>query len=98
LLDAGPLALSHAWSLAGERLDDASAAESLALGEAAVRSLIARGLVVLREPGAPGTDADAPGAATAWQDVTDDRLEVALRAVDSWGGGAVGALQIARRG
>lgn len=98
MVEAEPLALVQAWRLAAERLGDASAAESLALGEAAVRSLIGRGLVVLREPGAPGTDADAPGAATAWQDVSEDRVEAALREVEGWGDGAPGALQIARRG
>jgi hypothetical protein len=97
MLDGAPVALAQAWSMAAQRLDDASAAESLALGEAAVRSLIARGLVVLRQAGAPGANADAPGAATAWQDLPEDRVEAALRAVESWGGGEAGALQIARR-
>ncbi len=96
LLDAGPVALSRAWALAGERLGDAPAAESLALGELAVRSLVARGLVVLREAGAPGADDSGPGAATVWQVVTGDRVESALRAPESWGGGERAALQIAR--
>ncbi len=98
IVDGAPVTLAQAWRMAAQRLGDASAAESLALGEAAVHSLIGRGLVVLREGGAPGADADAPGAATAWQDVTEDRVEAALRALDSWGDGVVGALQIARRG
>jgi hypothetical protein len=97
MVDGAPVALAQAWRMATERLGDASAAESLALGEAAVRSLIGRGLVVLREPGAPGADAEAPGAATPSQGVPEDRVETALRAVDSWADGAPGALQIARR-
>ena len=98
LLDTGPLALARAWGLAAERLGDSSAAESLALAELAVRSLVGRGLVVLREPGAPGADGDEPGTATAWQAVADDRLDVVLRAVDGWAGGEHVALQIARKG
>jgi hypothetical protein len=97
LLDGGPLALARAWSLAAERLGGVSAAESLALGELAVRSLLARGLVVLRESASPGADGDRPGAATAWQVVTDDRVGPALRAIDSWAGGEGAALQIARK-
>jgi hypothetical protein len=98
MVDGAPVALAQAWRLAAERLGDASAADALSLGEAAVRSLIGRGLVVLCQPRAPGADADAPGAATAWQDVPEDRVEAALRAVDSWADGAPGALQIARKG
>ncbi|HEX4465646.1 MAG TPA: hypothetical protein VH025_00535 [Solirubrobacteraceae bacterium] len=98
MVDGAPVALAQAWRLAAERLGDASAADALSLGEAAVRSLIGRGLVVLCQPRAPGADADAPGAATAWQDVPGDRVEAALRAVDSWADGAPGALQIARKG
>jgi hypothetical protein len=97
LLDVEPVALSRTWGLAAERLGDASSAESLALAELAVRSLVGRGLAVLRESGLPGADGDGPGAATAWQVVTDDRVDVALRAGESWGAGERGALQIARK-
>jgi hypothetical protein len=86
LLDAGPAQLSRVWALASERLGDASAAESLALAEHAVRSLVGRRLVVLRGGG------DAGGA-----DVGDDRLQERLRAVESWTGGQAGSLAIARR-
>jgi hypothetical protein len=86
LLDAGPAQLSRAWALASERLGDASAAESLALAERAVRSLLARGLVVLQ------VDGRADAAAGA-----DGRVEAQLRAVDSWAGGQTGSLAIARR-
>ncbi len=98
LLDDGPVALSRVWSVAAERLGDASAAESLALAERSVQSLVGRGLVVLREAAAPGSDGGAPGAATSWQVVSDDRVGAALRAVGSWGGEAAReALQIARK-
>jgi hypothetical protein len=97
LLDEGPLALSRAWSVSAERLGDASAPESLALAERAVRSLVGRGLAVLREAEAPGADGDEPGSATAWRVVAEARVEPALREVASWGGGERGALQIARK-
>ncbi|MEA2225548.1 MAG: hypothetical protein QOE67_830, partial [Solirubrobacteraceae bacterium] len=86
LLDAGPALLSRAWALASQRLGDASAADSLALAEQAVRSLVARGLVVL----ATGGDAGAT-------DVHSEPLEARLRAVDSWGDSEAGSLWIARR-
>jgi hypothetical protein len=97
LLDGGPVALSRAWSVAAERLGDASAAESLALAERAVHSLVGRALAVLREPSAPGADGDEPGSATPWQVVNDDRVDPALRDAASWGAGERGALQIARK-
>ncbi|MHB8235117.1 MAG: hypothetical protein ACYDHT_10745, partial [Solirubrobacteraceae bacterium] len=43
MADGAPVALAQAWRMAAERLGDASAADSLALCEAAVRSLIGRG-------------------------------------------------------
>jgi hypothetical protein len=87
LLGAGPAPLSRAWQLAGEHLDDASAAESLALAEQAVRSLLTRGLAVLQSDRA----GDAPI-------VDEQRIEPALRSVDSWAAGQPESLQIARRG
>jgi hypothetical protein len=86
LLDAGPAGLSRAWALASERLGDASAAESLALAEQAVRSLVARGLVVLQTGGGDGA-----------AEVDSERLEVRLSAVDSWVHGDAASLAIARR-
>jgi len=86
LLDAGPAQLSRAWALASERRGDASAAESLALAEQSVRSLLARGLVVLQV-----------GAEAGATQVGDGRVEAALRAVESWAGGEAAALAIARR-
>lgn len=46
-LSEGPRRLSLAWGLAAARLDGATPAESLALAEAAVRSLLERGLLEL---------------------------------------------------
>lgn len=98
VLDAQPIALSSAWRLAAERLGDASAAESLALAELAVRSLAARGLVALAQAGDARPDELAPGGSTdAAATIADDRIDAALRAVDSWTGGGSGMLQIARR-
>ena len=88
LLDAGPAQLSRAWALASERLGDAPAAESLALAEQAVRSLVGRGLVV--PAGERRRGREAGRGAT-------DRLEAGLRAVESWAGGQAGSVAIARR-
>jgi hypothetical protein len=97
MLDAQPLTLSSAWSLAAVRLGDASAAESLALAELAVRSLAGRGLVVLSNAGDTQPDGSSPGAPVqVAQAIADDRVDAALRAVESWAGGEHGALQIAR--
>jgi hypothetical protein len=97
LLDERPLELARVWNLAAERLGDASAAESLALAEQAVRSLLGRALVVLCEPAtAPGSGRDA-AAGAAGAVVAEDRLEAALRTPDSWHAGEQGTLQIARR-
>jgi hypothetical protein len=97
LLDEEPVVLGRVWSLAAERLSDASAAQSLALAEHAVRSLVGRGLAVLREPDKPGVDGDGPEAAKAWQAVTDDRVEAVLREGENWGGSERRTLQIARK-
>jgi hypothetical protein len=86
LLDTGALSLSRVWQLASERPGHAPAAESLALAEQAVRSLVGRGLVVLRS----GGDVDAA-------ELAGDRVEAGLRAVESWAGDQAGSLAIARR-
>ena len=57
-LDAGSVPLARVWQLAHERLDGRAPSESLALAELAVRSLLRRGLVVLRRG-----DAEPPEAA-----------------------------------
>jgi hypothetical protein len=97
LLDERPVALARAWNLAAERLGDPSAAESLALAEQAVRSLLGRALVVLCEPAATGEAGEPEGGSGAGPTVAEERVEASLRAVDSWSGGERGALQIARR-
>jgi hypothetical protein len=86
LLDTGALPLSRVWQFASERPCHAPAAESLALAEQAVRSLVGRGLVVLRS----GGDEDAA-------ELAGDRVEAGLRAVASWAGDQAGSLAIARR-
>lgn len=86
LLDTGALSLSRVWQLASERPGHAPAAESLALAEQAVRSLVGRGLVVLRSR----SDGDAA-------ELAGDRVEAGLRAVESWAGDQAGSLAIARR-
>jgi hypothetical protein len=96
-LDAAPVALSRAWRLAAERLGDASASQSLALAELAVRSLVARGLAVLCEGAQRPGETDARHAAAGVQAVGDDRIDAALRAVESWSGGDRASLQIARK-
>jgi hypothetical protein len=84
-LDAGPAALVAVWTAAAERLDRPPAADALSLAELAVRSLLARGLVVLQAA------ADGGGPA-----IGDERVEAALRAAASWGDGVPDALAIAR--
>jgi hypothetical protein len=86
LLDAGPAPLSRAWTLASERLGEASAAEALALAEQAVRSLVARELVFLQSSAGDGAT-----------DVASDQLQARLRAVHSWFDGGAASLAIARR-
>ncbi len=86
LLDTGPAALSVVWTTAAERLDRATAAEALELAELAVRSLVARGLVLLQA-----------GAEGGGQAIGDERVETSLRAVESWGDSGPGALVIARK-
>jgi hypothetical protein len=85
LLNTAPVSLARVWQLASERLGDASASASLALAEQAVRSLVARGLVVLRS----GGDEDAA-------ELAGDRVEEGLRAIASWAGEQAGSLAIAR--
>ena len=82
LLDSGPVAVPRVWQLAGARLPERPAAESLALAERAIRSLLARGLAVLLQ------DGDALG---------DDQIDGALRAVESWSDRVPGSLTIARK-
>jgi hypothetical protein len=94
-LDEGPLTLASVWRLAGARLPNRPASESLALGEQAIRSLLERGLVVLQAlpVGAPVEEGGEPALA----DVAHGQLEPALRAIEGWAGGAQSALLGIRR-
>ena len=90
LLDDGALPPARAWELARTRLDHASAADSLALAERAVRSLLRRGLIVLTWLQADATRGPVLAEADA---------DVALSASETWGGGGHrhGPLLIARK-
>jgi hypothetical protein len=85
LLDDGPVPPARVWGVAQERLPGGTAAESLGLGEAAIRSLLARRLVVLRHFGAG--ERSAEGANAAARDVGAGEIESLLRAAESWAGG-----------
>jgi hypothetical protein len=82
LLDRGQVGASQVWRLAQPRLPERSAADSLALTERAIRSLLSRGLAVLQR------DGDALG---------EQQVDSALRAVESWSDGETAALAIARK-
>jgi hypothetical protein len=94
-LDQGPVTLARVWRLAGARLRDRPSSEGLALGERAIRSLLERGLVVLQAlpVGTPVEEGSEP----ALEDVAQEQLEPALRAIDGWAGGAQSALLGIRR-
>jgi len=78
-LDAGPAPLARVWRLADDRLSGRAPAESLALTERAVRSLLARGLIVVRrDQGAGGTGV---GGSETVGIAAIDRM---LASVDSW--------------
>jgi hypothetical protein len=86
LLDDGSLPPSRVWEVARMRTSGGSAADSLALAERAVRSLLGRGLVVVRR--AEGSD-DALGV---------EEVEAALAAAETWTGGeGAEAIVIARK-
>ncbi|HXP36788.1 MAG TPA: hypothetical protein VN817_03395, partial [Solirubrobacteraceae bacterium] len=65
-------------------------AEALALADGAVRSLLGRGLVVLR-----GHDAD--GAATG-DALSTEQVETALGSIDAWAVGERSSVAIVRKG
>jgi len=112
LLEGGAVAPSRVWSMAQQRLGGharaASAAEALALAERAVRSLLGRGLAVLRRDregdGPAGSDGEAGGEGQAGGDGTGGELvapeqeETVLAAVETWAGGGPRPVVIARKG
>jgi len=83
LLDRAPVDVSQLWQLAQSRLPERPLAESLALAEQSLRSLLARRLVTLRRGG------EALG---------EEHVEHALRDIASWSDGEQGALSIVRVG
>jgi hypothetical protein len=87
LLDDGPVMPMRVWRLAQERLVGRPPAEALALAERAVRSLLARRLVILlaATPSANGTT------------LSDAQVETALGTADVWGGGGSSPVVIARK-
>jgi hypothetical protein len=95
MLDEGPVTLACVWRLAGARLRDRPSSEGLALGERAIRSLLQRGLVVLQALPV-GTPVDG-GSEPTLEDVAQEQLEPALRAIEGWAGGAQSALLGIRR-
>jgi hypothetical protein len=89
-LDEGPLAPVRVWALAQERIDGRPVAEALALADAAVRSLLGRGLVVLRGRNAGGAQTD--------EVLSAEHVETALGSIDAWAAGEQGSVAIVRKG
>ncbi len=95
LLEEGPLVPARVWRLAGERLGGGAASDSLALGERAVRSLLERGLIVLRARPA-GESADQHASPDA-PEVPEAQIESVLRAIENWSDGAQSPVVVIRR-
>jgi hypothetical protein len=89
-LDEGPLVPARVWQLAQERLDGRPLAEALALADGAVRSLLGRGLVVLRRH-------DAGGAETG-EALSAEHVETVLGSIDAWAAGEQSSVAIVRKG
>jgi hypothetical protein len=89
-LDEGPVEPARVWALAHERIDGRPLAEALALADAAVRSLLGRGLVVLRRR-------DAGGAETG-DALSSEQVATALGSIDAWAAGEQSPVAIIRKG
>lgn len=89
-LDDGSVAPALVWRLAQERLDRRPLAEALALADGAVRSLLARGLIVL-------SGRDAGGRETG-QALSAEQVETALGSIDAWAAGEQSPVAIVRKG
>jgi hypothetical protein len=89
-LDDGPIAPARVWALAQERLDGRPLAEALALADGAVRSLLGRGLVVLRGRGA--------GRAETCEALSAEQVETVLGSSDAWAAGERSSVVIVRKG
>jgi hypothetical protein len=88
-LDHGPIAPAEVWRLAQQRLGTRPLADALALADGAVRSLLGRGLVVLR-----GRDA---GGGEAGDALAAEQVETALGSLDAWAPGEQGSVVIDRK-
>jgi hypothetical protein len=89
-LDDRPIAPARVWQLAQERLDRRPLAEALALADGAVRSLLGRGLVVLRARDAGGGE---PG-----ETLSAEQVETALGSIDAWAVSEQSPVAIVRKG
>jgi hypothetical protein len=89
-LDEGPLAPARVWQLAQERLGGRTLAEALALADGAVRSLLARGLAVLRARDA--------GRAETGETLSAEQVETALGSIDAWAVSEQSPVTIVRKG
>jgi hypothetical protein len=89
-LDEGPLMPACVWRLAQERLDARPLAEALALADGAVRSLLERGLVVLRARDA--------GGGVAREALSAEQVETTLGSIDAWAAGEQSSVAIVRKG
>jgi hypothetical protein len=88
-LDDAPIAPARVWRLAQERLDRRPLADALALADAALRSLLGRGLVVLRaRDEARGETGDVLSA---------EQVETALGSIDAWTAGEQSSVAIVRK-
>jgi hypothetical protein len=89
LLDERPVAPAEVWRLAQQRLGAPPLAEALALADGAVRSLLGRGLVVMRGQNAGGREAGEALAA--------EQVETALGSIDVWAPCEPGSVVIDRK-
>jgi hypothetical protein len=89
LLDDRPVAPAEVWRLAQQRLGARPLADALSLADGAVRSLLGRGLVVVRT-----SDAGAEGAGEA---LAAEQVETALGSIEAWAGGEHGSVVIDRK-
>jgi hypothetical protein len=88
-LDDGPIAPAQVWRLAQQRLDARSPADALALADGAMRSLLGRGLAVLRSH--DGSIREVGEALSA------EQVETALGSIDVWAPDDQGSVTIDRK-
>jgi hypothetical protein len=89
LLDDRTVAPAEVWRLAQQRLDARPLADALALADRAIRSLLGRGLVVLRVR-------DGGGGGTG-EALAVEQVETALGSIEAWGPGEQGSVVIDRK-